>query len=141
MNPKWFDLFKFIFMALYAAGFTGASFWFFFKIVFGTIPDDNQQYANLILGFLIGSGISTFLGYYYGMSQSVASRKGEPQVPFDLCAEFDKATADKPLMAKYLDALADIFKKTVNEIKMEAMKNLPAFLAGYDKWAAERKET
>ncbi len=59
-------------MALYAAGVTAASFYFFFRIVFGTIPDENQQYANLILGFLIGSGIPTFLGYYFGMSQSTS---------------------------------------------------------------------
>ena len=64
------DIFKLGFMAIYAAGVTSASFYFFFQIVFGKIPEDNQQYANLILGFLIGSGIPTFLGYYYGMSQS-----------------------------------------------------------------------
>lgn len=67
---KTIDIMKLIFMAIYAAGVTAASFYFFFAIVFGKIPEDNQQYANLILGFLIGSGIPTFLGYYFGMSQS-----------------------------------------------------------------------
>jgi hypothetical protein len=66
------DICKLGFMALYAAGVTAASFVFFFRITFGVIPDDNQQYANLILGFLIGSGIPTFLGYYFGMSQSTS---------------------------------------------------------------------
>lgn len=75
MNMKAIDIGKLIFMALYAAGVTAASFIFFFRIVFGTIPEDNQQYANLILGFLIGSGIPTFLGYYFGMSQSA------PKIP------------------------------------------------------------
>lgn len=68
------DLFKLIFMAMYATGVTAASFYFFFMIVFGKIPEDNQQYANLILGFLIGSGVPTFLGYYFGTSQSTKVR-------------------------------------------------------------------
>ncbi len=77
------DIFKLVFMSLYAAGVTTASFYFFFAIVFGNIPEDNQQYANLILGFLIGSGIPTFLGYYFGMSQSTKAR---PPLTTDLTA-------------------------------------------------------
>ena len=69
---KTIDVLKLSFMAVYAAGVTVLSFFFFFRITFGVIPPDNQQYANLILGFLIGSGIPTFLGYYFGMSQSTA---------------------------------------------------------------------
>ncbi len=68
------DLFKLIFMAFYATAVTAVSFLFFFRIVFYPIPDENQQYANLILGFLIGSGLSTFLGYYFGTSQSTKAR-------------------------------------------------------------------
>jgi len=75
------DIFKYVFMALYAAGVTSASFYFFFQIVFGKIPEDNQQYANLILGFLIGSGIPTFLGYYFGMSQSSPAKVPEKVPP------------------------------------------------------------
>ncbi len=75
------DLFKLIFMALYATGVTAVSFFFFFQIVFGKIPEDNQQYANLILGFLIGSGIPTFLGYYFGTSQSVKGRTAMDNLP------------------------------------------------------------
>jgi ABC-type nitrate/sulfonate/bicarbonate transport system permease component len=58
-------------MMIYATGVTGASFWYFFAITFNKVPEDNIQNSNLILGFLIGSAISTFLGYYFGMSQSV----------------------------------------------------------------------
>lgn len=73
------DICKLGFMALYATGVTAASFYFFFQIVFGKIPEDNQQYANLILGFLIGSGIPTFLGYYFGMSQSTKKATDPPE--------------------------------------------------------------
>ncbi len=64
------DIMKLIFMMLYATGVTVASFYYFFAITFSPVPEDNIQNSNLILGFLIGSAISTFLGYYFGMSQS-----------------------------------------------------------------------
>jgi hypothetical protein len=77
MKPA--DFIKLIFMMIYSVGVTGASFWYFFKITFDKIPEDNVQNSNLILGFLIGSAISTFLGYYFGMSQSV--RRDDKQPP------------------------------------------------------------
>ncbi len=49
-------------------------------------------------------------------------------------AEFDKATADKGLMPKYLEVAAKHFKKSVEEIAAEALKDLPGFLAAYEKW-------
>lgn len=52
-------------------------------------------------------------------------------------AEFDKETADKPLMGKYVDVAAKHFKKAPDEIKAEAMKDLPGFLTAYEKWAAK----
>lgn len=68
-----FKLLKFIFMSLYAAGVTGASFYYFFKLTFSAVPESNANFANLILGFLIGTAISTFLGYFYGSSQSASA--------------------------------------------------------------------
>ncbi len=50
-------------------------------------------------------------------------------------AEFDKATEDKGMMAKYVEVAAKHFKKSPDEIKAEAMKDLPGFLKAYDKWA------
>ncbi len=99
------DLFKLIFMALYAAGVTIGSFAFFFRITFGVIPDDNQQYANLILGFLIGSGVPTFLGYYFGTSQSTKARppdKDPAEIYSKTTVEKTKteSTTDKPEIKK-----------------------------------------
>jgi hypothetical protein len=73
------DIMKLIFMMIYATGVTTASFYYFFAITFTPVPEDNIQNSNLILGFLIGSAISTFLGYYFGMSQSTRTGdKGSP---------------------------------------------------------------
>ncbi len=68
MKP--FEYLKFGFMALYAAGVTGFSFWYFFRVTFEAVPEENIGNVNLILGFLIGSALSGFLGYYFGASQS-----------------------------------------------------------------------
>ncbi len=58
------------------------------------------------------------------------------------CAEFDKATADQiktlesaKRLAKYLEVASKYFKKTVEEIKVDALKDMPGFLAAYEKWA------
>ncbi len=77
---KSIDTIKLIFMMLYSAGVTAASFVYFFAITFSKVPEDNIQNSNLILGFLIGSAISTFLGYYFGTSQS-AVKTGEKIPP------------------------------------------------------------
>ncbi|MFA5928622.1 MAG: hypothetical protein WC838_04935 [Candidatus Margulisiibacteriota bacterium] len=79
------DIVKLVFMALYCTGVTIASFWYFFAITFTKIPEDNVQNSNLILGFLIGSAISTFLGYYFGTSQST-NKGGPPFTPVDQAA-------------------------------------------------------
>jgi hypothetical protein len=104
------DLFKLIFMGVYAAGVTAASFWFFFAIVFGKIPEDNQQYANLILGFLIGSGVPTFLGYYFGTSQSTKTRP--PDLPVGVnqistMTETTTSTTGKPDDLKEVEFATD----------------------------------
>jgi phage recombination protein Bet len=52
-------------------------------------------------------------------------------------AEFDQATADRPLMAQYVAVAAKHFKKPPEEIKAEALKDLPSFLVAYEKWAAK----
>jgi hypothetical protein len=50
-------------------------------------------------------------------------------------AEFDKATEGKGMMGDYIKVAAKHFKKTADEIKAEALKDLPGFLKAYDKWA------
>ncbi|MFA5377586.1 MAG: recombinase RecT [Dehalococcoidia bacterium] len=64
--------------------------------------------------------------------------EAETEPPPDLSsqvAEFDKATEDKGMMAKYVEVAAKHFKKSPDEIKAEALKDLPGFMKAYDKWA------
>lgn len=55
-------------------------------------------------------------------------------------AEFDKATEGKPLMGAYITVAVKHFKKPADEIKAEAMKDLPGFLAAYAKWAKAQEQ-
>lgn len=50
-----------IFWSLFAAGYIGF-------ITFGTIPADNQRFADTILGFLLGTVVATILQFFFGSS-------------------------------------------------------------------------
>ncbi len=63
------------------------------------------------------------------------------------CAEFDKATIDQiktlesaKMLAKYLDVASKHFKKPVEEIKADAMKDIAGFLTAYEKWATTQAQ-
>lgn len=51
-----------------------AAFWSIFAagyiafITFGRIPEDNQRFADTILGFLLGTVVATILQYFFGSS-------------------------------------------------------------------------
>ena len=51
-----------------------ATFWSIFAsgyiafITFGTIPPDNQRFADTILGFLLGTVVATILQFFFGSS-------------------------------------------------------------------------
>ena len=44
------------------------SFLYLFAITFLDIPAENKDNVNIILGFLLGTAISTILGYCFGDS-------------------------------------------------------------------------
>ena len=49
------------FWSLFAAGYIAF-------ITFGTIPTDNQRFADTILGFLLGTVVATILQFFFGSS-------------------------------------------------------------------------
>lgn len=49
------------FWSIFAAGYIGF-------ITFGTIPADNQRFADTILGFLLGTVVATILQFFFGSS-------------------------------------------------------------------------
>lgn len=57
-----------------------ASFWsicaavYIGFITFGTIPLDNVRFADTILGFILGTVISTILNYFFGSSSGSAKK-------------------------------------------------------------------
>jgi hypothetical protein len=49
------------FWSIFAAGYIGF-------ITFGTIPENNQRFADTILGFLLGTVVATILQFFFGSS-------------------------------------------------------------------------
>jgi hypothetical protein len=49
------------FWSIFASGYIGF-------ITFGTIPPDNQRFADTILGFLLGTVVATILQFFFGSS-------------------------------------------------------------------------
>ena len=43
-----------------------ASTGYFFAVTFYPVPDQSQHYADIILGFLLGTAVATIIGYFFG---------------------------------------------------------------------------
>lgn len=54
---------------------TGAAFIYMAAITFCEVPEANVNNANIILGFLISTALSTLIGFYFG-----ASEEGEKEI-------------------------------------------------------------
>jgi hypothetical protein len=39
---------------------------YFFAVSFLFVPDSNQHFADIILGFLLGTAVATIIGYFFG---------------------------------------------------------------------------
>jgi uncharacterized BrkB/YihY/UPF0761 family membrane protein len=63
------DIFQYILGALITVGF----FILLLSLVYTTIPTDNKDLLNLVVGALIGS-FSTIVGYYFGSSKGSADK-------------------------------------------------------------------
>lgn len=59
-----------------AAFLTCAAFIYMIAITFCKVPEANVNNANIILGFLISTALSTLIGFYFG-----ASEGGEKEDP------------------------------------------------------------
>ena len=42
---------------------------YFFGVTFFPIAKDSQHYADIILGFLLGTAVATIIGYFFGNSK------------------------------------------------------------------------
>ena len=64
------DRFAKLFVYWYAIGITITSFIYFFAVTFIPIPTaDQKTMANIILGFLLGTGLATIIAFFYGTTK------------------------------------------------------------------------
>lgn len=62
-----------------AAFFAIASFLYMAAITFCEVPEANVNNANIILGFLISTALSTLVGFYFGASESEEELQEKPK--------------------------------------------------------------
>lgn len=43
---------------------------YFFCVTFLPLPTDGKDFANIILGFLLGTAVATIIGFFYGNSNT-----------------------------------------------------------------------
>ncbi len=53
----------------FAIGIVAICFLYFFAVTFYPIPEGGQRYADLILGFLIGTAFASVINFYWGSSE------------------------------------------------------------------------
>ena len=46
---------------------------YFFCVTFVPLPEGGQNFANIILGFLLGTAVATIIGFFYGNSDNGGS--------------------------------------------------------------------
>lgn len=62
------------FIYWYAIYMTTVSFIYFFCVTFIELPDDGKRYADIILGFLLGSGLGVVVAFFYGTSNGTLAK-------------------------------------------------------------------
>ena len=43
---------------------------YFFCVTFAPLPEGGRDFANIILGFLLGTAVATIISFFYGSSKS-----------------------------------------------------------------------
>lgn len=70
------DKFSKRFIYYYATSVTLFTFLYIFLITFIAIPQENIRFADTVLGFLLGTLISTIVYYFFGTSKSSNEKTG-----------------------------------------------------------------
>ena len=58
------------FVYYYAWFWSVASMTYFAAVTFVPLPEGGQHFADIILGFLLGTAVATIISYFYGSSKS-----------------------------------------------------------------------
>lgn len=64
------DLFSKHFIYYYAWFWSVASMLYFACVTFIPLPEGGQHFADIILGFLLGTAVATIISFFYGSSKS-----------------------------------------------------------------------
>jgi len=64
------DLFAKHFIYWFAWYWSIGSTLYFFCVTFAPMPDGGRDFANIILGFLLGTAVATIISFFYGSSKS-----------------------------------------------------------------------
>jgi hypothetical protein len=64
------DLFAKHFIYWYAWFWSIGSTMYFFMVTFVPMPEGGRDFANIILGFLLGTAVATIISFFYGSSKS-----------------------------------------------------------------------
>lgn len=64
------DVFSKRFVYWFAAFLTAATIIYAFAVTFVTIPSENVRIADTILGLLLGTNLTTIIGFFFGTSKS-----------------------------------------------------------------------
>lgn len=70
------DVFSKRFVYWFALFWAAVATTYIFTITFIEIPDDNQRFADVVLGFLLGTVIAQVINFFFGSSRS-SQRKDE----------------------------------------------------------------
>jgi ABC-type nitrate/sulfonate/bicarbonate transport system permease component len=58
------------FIYYYAWFWAISSVFYFFCVTFILLPEGGRDFANIILGFLLGTAVATIISFFYGSSKS-----------------------------------------------------------------------
>lgn len=71
------DLFSKRFNYYFAMGWSAFSMVYFILVTFANLPKDGVNFANIILGFLLGTAIAAIFNFYFGSSQGSKDKTKE----------------------------------------------------------------
>lgn len=92
-------------------------FLYIFLITFAPIPKENQRYADVCLGFLLGTFMATIIQFFYGSS----NQSKEKDTALDaITKQYQTAAAH----LKTITDLSDAISSSTNELEQEEKDEL-----------------
>ena len=104
------------FMLYLAASCLLICFIYIFLITFVAIPKDNQRYADLCLGFLLGTFMATIIQFFFGSSNS---SKIKDEALQNVTNEYHESVNKLQTISDIKDVLSDTVEESNEELEKE----------------------